>query len=234
MSKVQQVVYSLRSVGITGTLAKAAGTLFEKSFDRKYGTDTCSRSNLSTLTITGESRAHATARYEPTRVLSLRKLLPIIRKMAPPESVLLDLGCGKGRVVLLAAEAGFDRARGVEFAAELCEVARRNCSCFKAHTGSHTEFEISHSDVALYSIRAEENVFFLFNPFDALLFDQVLSKIIASWRNAPRDILIVILLPTVEYCEAIRRRAEITFVRGVRSWGYDFCVYRIGGLHVSS
>src|SRR5215472_1458160 len=38
----------------------------------------------------------------------------------------VDLGCGKGRVLLMARELGFGRIIGVEFAPALAKVARRN------------------------------------------------------------------------------------------------------------
>jgi SAM-dependent methyltransferase len=221
---LHRVFSSVRQQGLGGTLAKIAGTLPEKLFDAKYSTDTCTRSNLNTLTIASENRAHGT-RYEPTRVLSLQKLLPTIRRMAPADSVLVDLGCGKGRVLLLAARAGFPKVRGLEFASELCDVARRNCSTFKAKTGVTATFDVIHADVTKYAIQTEENVFFLFNPFDVVIFEQVLLAVLDSWRMSPRRILMVICLPTADYRKAIELKPELVFLKTIRCWGYDFYLY---------
>ncbi len=221
---LRRISSSLRQQGFAGTAAKMAGTLPEKIFDWRYGTDTCAISNLSGLTIASENREHGT-RYEPTRVLSLQKLLPTIRQITPGDSVLVDLGCGKGRVLLLAAGAGFRTVRGLEFASELCEIARRNCETFKAKTKIPANFEIIHADVTTYPYRAEENVFFLFNPFDAVIFERVLSAIVHSWRKSRRQVFVVICLPTQQYRDAIAARPELALMRKVRCWGYDFWIY---------
>ena len=47
----------------------------------------------------------------------------------------MDLGCGKGRVLMLAVEYGFARVTGVDYSASLCEIARRNLDVLRARTG---------------------------------------------------------------------------------------------------
>ncbi len=164
-------------------------------------------------------------RYEPTRVMPLMRLFPALREMMPENSVLLDLGCGKGRVLLLASHWGFREVRGVEFAQELCETAKKNIAIYKARTGVQTEFKIIHADVTRYLIDDEENVFFAFNPFDETIFSQVIENIVASLRRKPRKILIVNARLTATYKEILDRQAALAPLRELQYWGWNFSLY---------
>jgi SAM-dependent methyltransferase len=223
MNVVQRVIKSLRMAGVGGTMAKLVCPYFDRKFDRDHGTETCVIEEVHALQIESANRAHS-ARYEPSRVLPLRKMFPIVRRMMPPESVLLDFGCGKGRVLLLAAEHGFG-ARGIEFAGELCEVARRNVATFNARTGNKSEITVIKGDVTEYVIRPDETVFFLFNPFGPVIFEKVLDQLCTSLKAHPRKILIVICLPSDEYHCAVEARSEFKLQAKHRFWGCNFAVY---------
>jgi hypothetical protein len=141
----------------------------------------------------------------------------------PDDAVLLDLGCGKGRVLMVASEFEFREVRGVEFAHELCVVARRNIASYRRWHRRATRFDVVESDVLDYSVRPDENVFFFFNPFDGLILERVIANIAASIDAAPRRILIVYFNPQHEGALALdgRFRKE----RDVRIWDYHFAVY---------
>ena len=62
---------------------------------------------------------------EPHELMRLRPFRRLMRTLSlPPGSGFVDFGCGKGRVLLLAAGFGFARITGVEFAKELCDIAK--------------------------------------------------------------------------------------------------------------
>jgi len=227
MNLVQRAFRSVRIAGVGGTLAKLVCPYFDRKFDRDHGTETCGIKEVHTLKIESANRDYG-ARYEPSRVLPLRKMFPLVRRMMPPESVLLDFGCGKGRVLLLAAEHGFP-SRGIEFAGELCEVARANVTAFNARTGNQSEITIIKGDVTEYAIQRDETVFFLFNPFGPVIFEKVLTNLGASLKTYPRKILIVICLPSDEYHRAVEARPEFKLVSKHRFWGCNFALYSSQG-----
>lgn len=102
--------------------------------------------------------------------------------------MLVNLGCGKGLVLFIASEFGFKEVRGIEFSQELCNIAKKNCSNYKRKTGIETTFQIIESDVVDYTIRNDENLFFIFNPFDDVVLCKVLENITASLKAYPRKI----------------------------------------------
>ena len=84
MSKFKRLTTSLRSQGVATTLFKLRLLLFDHWFDFRYGLDTCSWSELDELTIVGDNKARG-YRYQPARVLILRKLFRSIQPMIPGE-----------------------------------------------------------------------------------------------------------------------------------------------------
>jgi predicted RNA methylase len=137
-------------------------------YDLNYGTDTITQRELDYLTIESENKERG-VRYQPTRVMLLRKLFEKIRPIIPADPVLVDFGCGKGRVLLVASEFGFKEARGIEFSPELCKIARDNCAIYRKRTGTSTDFQIIEADVTNYRINSNENIFFMFKGNDLTL-----------------------------------------------------------------
>jgi precorrin-6B methylase 2 len=86
----------------------------------------------------------------------------------------IDLGCGKGRVLVAASRMGFRRIVGVEFAPELADTARINL----AKLGLK-EVEIVQGDAAEYDFPDSNLVVYLFNPFSG----EVLRGVVEKLRN---------------------------------------------------
>ena len=190
----QRVKKSLRRGGLWATIFKFYILIIDFYFDIKYGTDTIMLTKLDDLTIESDNKERG-SHYEGTRVIPLRKLFNNIKLMIPVDSLFVDLGCGKGRVLLIASQFGFRQVRGVEFAHELCEIAKYNCAVYKSKTEVRTEFQIIESDVVDYVINTDENVFFMYNPFDEVVLRKVLNNITRSLKIEPRRAFIIYYNP---------------------------------------
>jgi len=86
------------------------------------------RGVMRTVTI-AVNRRHAVS-YQPTKARPFQDLLR--RLDLPAGGTFVDVGSGKGRVLLLAARHPFKRVVGIEFSPSLCEQARRNIEIFRA------------------------------------------------------------------------------------------------------
>jgi SAM-dependent methyltransferase len=142
----------------------------------------------------------------------------------PGGSVFVDFGCGKGRVLMMAARYGFRRVVGVDFSGELCRIARRNLEIFRRRAGGSVEFEVVESDAVAYRFRDDENVFYLFNPFDAVVLRQILERIDESRRRVPRPVWLIYYYPLCG--EMIERAGGYHRVAGVSHGGGEVAVYR--------
>ena len=174
--------------GMTRTFQSIVSFIEDYYFDKKYGIDTSEMVQIQGLDISDESKKHS-RRYQPTRVRHFRELMKTLE--FPAESVFVDLGSGKGRVLLMASQHKFRRVVGVEISKQLCEIARRNIVRYEAKIGTLLNVTIVESDVLEYEIGYEENVFFLFKPFDNYVMKNVMENIKASLASSPRDIWLI-------------------------------------------
>jgi cyclopropane fatty-acyl-phospholipid synthase-like methyltransferase len=119
-------------------------------------------------------------------------LRTLLRKLdLPKDGVFIDLGSGKGRVLLIAAQYGFQRIIGVEFSPELCEIARENVNVFLGRTQITAQTEVIESDVATFPIDCDYNVFFMYNPFERVVLARFLSNLHSSLLQSPRKIWLI-------------------------------------------
>lgn len=192
MNLLANIWLHLQEKGLFRTLSIIANRMFDFHFDWKYKTDTRNKVSLHDLTVTGENKARGSF-YQPTMALSFNRLLDTIP--LPPESVLVDFGCGKGRVLLLAVLRGMKKAVGIEFSPELCAIARENVRIVEQATESRLDIAVIEGDVTHYEIEDDQNVFFLFNPFDDVVMEAVVENIKKSLQRKPREIAVIYYNP---------------------------------------
>jgi hypothetical protein len=222
MSLFSRASHAVRDQGVFVLVHKLWIELVDRWFDFRLGVDTCRWADLDQLSITGENKGHG-FRYEPGRVVINRKLFQHIRANLSDELVVVDLGAGKGRVLLIAAEFDAVEATGVEFAHELCEVARKNCRQYALKTGCRTRFEVVESDVVDYAFRPAENVFVFFNPFDDVVMRAIIGKIVTSLEQNPRKVLICYYNPL--FGDLIESHPKFKKLVSPKLRGYQFTIY---------
>lgn len=92
-------------------------------FDLKNGTDTSGFVSVRSMHIrrTGQGRIYP---YGPSQPSTVRGAISALGPV--DQYTFVDLGCGKGRVLLVAMEFAFREVIGVELSARLAEIARKN------------------------------------------------------------------------------------------------------------
>jgi SAM-dependent methyltransferase len=191
---------SIKERGIIQTAKVVASVVRDLSFDWKYGTDTGGRVPTEALEAESDNQWHSVS-YRPTKS---RPLLRLLAKLELPKAcTFLDIGAGKERVLLIASQYGFERVVGIEFSPSLCTIARKNVETFSRKTKQRWPIEVIKADVTSYDFQNEERVFFMFNPFDALILGQVVNNIRRSLQANPRPIWLIYHTPI--YHEVIAR-----------------------------
>ncbi len=187
--------WAFRSVarrGLVQTFKVACSVVVDTGFDLRYGTDTMRWVEIKALNFESEHKVNATS-YRATKAGPLQKLM---RKLDLPKAgVFVDLGSGKGRVLLIAAQVGFEKIVGVEFLRELCEIARENVNAFARRTHTAARIDVVESDVASYRIGSTHNVFFIYDPFDEVVMAQLLANLRSSVTQFPRKIWLIYNTP---------------------------------------
>lgn len=107
------------------------------------------------------------------------------------DKVFLDIGSGKGRALVLAAEAGFKKVIGVEYAAELNDIAHTNIERVRDKFPT-TEFVLDEGDALTYPMEEEIDVVYLFNPFDEEALRGLISMVKPAFERAKPLFLIYV------------------------------------------
>jgi len=158
----------------------------------KYGTNTFIAVELEDLTITHGDRKKA-SRYEAVSFYMLEKLLGAFQKISGLTSV-IDLGSGKGRVLMVAPHFGFTDVTGIDFAKELCEQAIANMKGKEKYFPG-IKWRVINENVEDYDIGSQDCVFFMFNPFTEIVLKRFLEKLDQSCHEFPRSIYFLYASP---------------------------------------
>lgn len=182
-----------RSDGLAG-VAKAARDRIvgwqDARIDRRFGIDTHGvDDDLAGLGASGTNLAHAQG-YEPVQMDVFARAVRSLR-IEPSRYQFVDYGSGKGRALIMAAEAGFARMAGVEFAPALHEAAIRNVARYREKRPGAGPIELTCADAADYPAPTGDAVLFFYNPFDPPVIRRVISALEEAWSAAPADWIVV-------------------------------------------
>lgn len=161
-----------------GAAANAARELLRVLvFDRRWKGDTEGAPGAGD--IVGDRRP-----YVPSSWL----VLPAALRHRPPhaEDVFLDVGSGKGRVVLQAARYPYRRVIGVELSPELTAVARANVE-LNRHRLKVRDIELVTADIVDYDIPDDVTTVYAFSPLYDDPFRALVEKLadLADRRGSP-------------------------------------------------
>ncbi len=181
-------------------------------FDLAFGVDTggyVPGERLGTVSDSG-SDLYNTAYYgiSPSTLRAALQHVPV----AFASYVFVDLGCGKGRALLVAAELPFPALIGVDLDGDLCRRARENVAALPGIAG---RVEIRNEDALLVRYPDRPLLIYMYHPFLAPLLRKVLVEIENQFRVASREMYL--LFANAIYFDML---AQIPCLEMV--WDYDF------------
>lgn len=143
--------------------------------------------------------------YEPTPYCVLERLANsgLVRK----KDVVLDYGCGKGRVDFFLSYQTRSKTIGIEYDERIYRGAIENKGT--AVAGSHAEFVLTRAEE--YDVPPEVNRCYFFNPFAVELLRKVMAKMIASYYDSPREMFLFFYYPSEEYISYLMTVDELEF-----------------------
>lgn len=192
---IRKIAQVLRNEGLREVLRRIKRRLEidgrPDSFDVEYAVDTTAAKSLFDLDINSPHESTGVG-YHASPVEVCRELLESL-PIRYEEFTFVDLGAGKGRVLLIASRFSFKRIIGVEFARELVETARENIRRF----GSPAE--IVHEDVARYTFPCDNLAVYLYNPFGPVVLRSVLNSL-REISRAGREVYLLYLNPKHSSC----------------------------------
>ena len=170
---------------------------------------TAGKTELDQLTIDSANKATA-VHYAPTpRAVFcwLHELLPDDRS----NTTFIDVGAGRGRIVMMASQYDYARVMGVEFADELAAQARANLAACPPASIKASRVEIIHGDATEIVAPDGVSIFFLFNPFGADVLEKFLNNVLGAHADNPRPMTFIYVNPL--HADVIERRKMLTQAR---------------------
>ena len=162
-----------------------AGRSSGRGFDRAHGVTTQALLLLGQLEpASGDAYAHAT-HYEPVPVEAFGELLASVPEPLVRAAAFVDVGCGMGRALLLAAQHPFKQVVGIELSPALHAIAQENLATARGLDVRCRDVRIRGGDARRFRFPKGDLVVFLFNPFDHEVLRAVLERIVRS--RAARD-----------------------------------------------
>lgn len=143
--------------------------------------------------------------YEPTPYCVLERLgnSGLIRK----NNILLDYGCGKGRVDFFLAYQTRCKAIGIEYDERIYHGAATNKET--AVSGRRVSIEMQNAEQ--YPVPTEVDRVFFFNPFSVEILQKVFARVMESYYENPREMLMLFYYPSDEYVSFLMTQDSLMF-----------------------
>jgi SAM-dependent methyltransferase len=163
--------------------------------EKKYRIRTTGADELGSLEEKGIDISHATI-YMPASY----DLMEEVFEHLPLKTYehFLDIGCGKGRVLCVAANKGITKITGLELSKELCDIAKLNLLKTKQRFPA-LNYHVINNDAFYFDIPDDGDCIFMFNPFDEIIMSSVVENIAASLERNPRQMTIIYFNPMYKH-----------------------------------
>jgi SAM-dependent methyltransferase len=165
----------------------------EITFDAEIGVDTGGYLRVQDLGIEKEIARHC-VHYEPTRVWLFEEVFSSI-SVNYKDYIMVDIGSGKGRVLILASKFPFKKIIGVEISKHLHEIATKNIATYSNTPKKCNDIRSFHLNAVYYNIPDENIIMFLYNPFDDFFLHKLLDKIEKHHQSSGKRIIIIYINP---------------------------------------
>lgn len=177
----------------------------EQDWDRRLHIDTIGRD------ASREDNYHYP--YEPTPYAVLERLAD--SEYISDESIVIDYGCGKGRVSFFLHDRLGCKVIGIDFDESMYVQAKKNLVNYEAgflgNRNNKCNIQFFCKGAEKYEVE-EGDVFYFFNPFSVEILHSVIGKIIRSYYIQPREMRLLFYYPSDEYVSYLMTVPELCFV----------------------
>ena len=160
------------------------------------------------IKTTGRDETNADAYhhpYEPTPYSILERLAK--SGLISNDDVVLDYGCGKGRVGFFLSYRVKAKTIGIEYDEHIYQGALENRKT--ALSKIKPDFVLTSAEE--YEVPAEVNRCYFFNPFSVEILHAVCARIIESWYENPREVFLFFYYPADDFLAYLMTVDELEF-----------------------
>ena len=159
-------------------------------FDLKHGTDTGGYLRPDEIR-SGHANDALNNGYSAVAPSVFREACHRWRETLPPSAArvetysFVDVGAGKGRVLLLAAELPFRKVIGVELNEELARIARKNVTLWNRTAKPQTKIRVLREDAMEFRWPQTPLLVYLNNPFECALVERLAADLTTVAASGP-------------------------------------------------
>lgn len=183
----------VRLVGRRLKSGPRSAAYFQHPFDEKFGVETAGNEDIFDMIIPPgtprETQLYATRNQATPPELFTQMIAS--SPLQPDGSLFLDVGCGKGRMLLLASDYPFATIMGVELATNLAVIAARNVERYRSQSQRCREIHVVAGDATQVEFPPLPTVLFMANPFVGPVLVRFLERLEASLKTDPRPMVIL-------------------------------------------
>ena len=143
--------------------------------------------------------------YEPTDYRVLERL--VAYGLIDEGDVVLDYGCGKGRVDFFVSYQTKAKTIGIEYDERIYESAQEN----RKNVISRVKPRFVLANGETYKVPHDVNRCYFFNPFSVEILRKVMARIIESYYENPRETFLFFYYPSDEYIAYLMTVEELDF-----------------------
>jgi len=204
MQNIRNLIRVSMSVVIP-RLTKWLFTNSRRDFDYVNNVDTAGGLEVEAMSVKGHSPEERCG-YVPTSAKHFAFAMSFVPEPLDAWSF-VDIGSGKGRVVMLAIGYPFRRVIGVELAPELHAIAQENLSRFRGPRRCQV-VDLLCGDATTVPIPPGDIVVFLYNSFGGALLRRLLDHLEGILATTPRRLILIYSNPVER--DAVECRAAFT------------------------
>jgi 16S rRNA G966 N2-methylase RsmD len=222
--RLREVARTVVPEGLWDTLREIRSRVHGRqqlAFDRRYGVDTSGTVSVSQLEDVDEEKRKTGNGYGATYRQAFASMLRSI-KIEHERFTFVDIGSGKGAVLLYAAHFPFKRIVGVEYSEQLHHVALRNIRNYSGRNVKCRNVESICMDALEYPIPDGPLVIFLCTPFERNSLTRLVANLEDSVQICPREVLIMSFGVRKVYEEVLDGTEWLERIRT----GWNYVIYR--------
>ena len=236
LHKLGIVRNNLQMFGAWRTLRDVLGYLLTSAprdrFDRKYGVATAGVVEKAEAGVADPAALADAIRYVPIGEPVLHHVLTHATRVAAPRSAsFVDLGCGKGRALIMASWFPFRSILGVELSPRHAAIAERNVASHLADPrGPDVEcrdISVACANALHCELPAGDLLVFMYRPFKGQVFQGVLDRLHAHAERTGRRVIIAYVCPVeramLERHPAFAKLAEFQVIFDEHHWSLWEC-----------
>jgi SAM-dependent methyltransferase len=163
---------------------------------------------------------HFHSPYQPTEPSLFREMIEGLAQASPKidfrEFTFIDIGSGKGRALLMAADYPFRRIVGIELLPELHRVAKGNIDKYKSDSQQCFAIECILGDASEFAFPPEPTVLYLFNPLPESGLATMISNLEHSLREHQRAVFVLYHNPLLQ--QVLTRSAAFKRIGGTHQY----------------